>query len=756
MKDLYRLGPGGVLAESRPDQEHHDPVHGRVVPRARRRRARPLRRLPRRRHRGEPALNAPDVLRPLSSPAAHPVDTLGSMSSASASARRLGNDAEVDARDDARRARRRPRAPRPVRAPGSVARASGAIYRMLAEPLHPEVRARLAARGIPDVLRAPGGRHRRAAEPGGAWSSPPAPRRASRSVTRCRSSVESSTTVATPRCCCSRPRRSPRTSCGPCARGSSPGCAPSPTTATPPATTGRWARKNANVVLTNPEMLHMGILPSHKRWATFLMRLQYVVVDELHTLRGHLRLARRARAAPAAPAVRALRLATRRSSSRARRSAIPASSRARCAAARSTRSIDDGVAAAPSACLACWQRPLLDAHSGARGSANIETAELLTRFVRAGHQTLAFTRSRRGAEVVAQYAAGALQRCRARARRPRRGVPGRLPPRGTARSSSSTCRAVELLGIAATNALELGIDIGGLDAVVLNGFPGTLASMWQQAGRAGRTGRRSAAVLVAGDDQLDQWYARPSDRAHTARAGTGGREPAEPLHHRAPRSRARRTRCRSAPTTTAGSATRSRRRRARARARRPARAARRADVLGRRSRPPPARSACAADRRSSTGWSTPRANGSSGPSTTPVSSRSRTRERCTCIREGSIASITSTVDEHVAWLDPCDDADEYTQARTTTDITIVSEDAFAALGDAIVHLGSVEVRNQVVAFQRKQVSTNSVIEVCDARSARASVGHARRAGTRCPPTSSRAPASLRPRWSALCTPPNTD
>ena len=73
----------------------------------------------------------------------------------------------------------------------------------------------------------------------------------------------------------------------------------------------------------------------------------------------------------------------------------------------------------------------------------------------------------------------------------------------------------KLLGIAATTALELGIDVGGLDAVILNGFPGTLASMWQQAGRAGRTGRRSAAVLVAGDDQLDQWYAaHPRELTH--------------------------------------------------------------------------------------------------------------------------------------------------------------------------------------------------------------------------------------------------
>src|SRR5258706_2749340 len=265
-----------------------------------------------------------------------------------------------------------------------------------------------------------------------------------------------------------------------------------------------WARKNANVVLTNPEMLHMGILPSHKAWATFLMRLQYVVVDELHTLRGIF-------GSHVAHVLRRLRRLCEHYGSNptfffASATIGNPGELASALCGLDVEQIDDDASPRAERVLACWQRPLLDAHSGARASANVEAAELLTRFVRANYQTLAFTRSRRGAEVVAQYARRRLAASapelvdRVAAYRA-----GYLPEER--RALELDLSSGRLLGIAATNALELGIDIGGLDAVVLNGFPGTLASMWQQAGRAGRTGRRSAAVLVAGDDQLDQWYA---------------------------------------------------------------------------------------------------------------------------------------------------------------------------------------------------------------------------------------------------------
>jgi len=469
-----------------------------------------------------------------------------------------------------------------------------------------------------------------------------------------------------------------------------------------------WARKNANVVLTNPEMLHMGILPSHARWATFLMRLQYVVVDELHTLRGIF-------GSHVAHVLRRLRRLCEHYGSSptfffASATIGNPGELASALCGLDVEAIVDDASPRAERVLACWQRPLLDAHSGARASANIETAELMTHFVRTMHQTLAFTRSRRGAEVVAQYARRRLAATAPElADRVAAYRAGYLPEER--RALELELSSGRLLGIAATNALELGIDIGGLDAVVLNGFPGTLASMWQQAGRAGRTGRRSAAVLVAGDDQLDQWYA-----AH----------PTE-LTRRAPE---------------------------------------RAVVNPQNPFIVRAQVACAAHEMPLTPdderWFGPGLDEAvrelvHADALTPRGGRmywsgGHAPARDVGLRSGSSieyrlldvdsertigtvddARVFSVAhpgavylhqgrqyrverldrDEHVAILAPYDDADEYTQARTTTDITIVSEDAFAPLGDAIVHLGSVEVRSQVVAFQRKQISTNRVVEVRD-------------------------------------------
>ncbi|MDQ1459022.1 MAG: box helicase protein [Actinomycetota bacterium] len=467
-----------------------------------------------------------------------------------------------------------------------------------------------------------------------------------------------------------------------------------------------WARKNANVVLTNPEMLHMGILPSHKRWATFLMRLQYVVVDELHTLRGIF-------GSHVAHVLRRLRRLCEHYGSSptfffASATIGNPGELASALCGLDVDQIDDDGSPRAERVLACWQRPLLDAHSGARGSANVETAELMTRFVRSNHQTLAFTRSRRGAEVVAQYA-----------RRRLAGVAPELVDRVAAYRAGylpEERRALELdlasgrlLGIAATNALELGIDIGGLDAVVLNGFPGTLASMWQQAGRAGRTGRRSAAVLVAGDDQLDQWYAaHPTELTRRApeRAVVN---PQNPFIVRAQVACA----ANEMPLTPDderwfGAALDD-----------AVRDLVHADLL--------------TPRAGSMYWSGGRApargvglrSGSSIEYRLLDLESERTIGTVDDARVFSVAHPGAVYlhqgrqyrvdrldrDEHLAILEPYDEADEYTQARTTTDITIVSEDTFAALGAAIVHLGTVEVRSQVVAFQRKQISTNSVIEV---------------------------------------------
>ncbi|HUQ39724.1 MAG TPA: DEAD/DEAH box helicase [Acidimicrobiales bacterium] len=276
-----------------------------------------------------------------------------------------------------------------------------------------------------------------------------------------------------------------------------------------------WARRHANVILTNPDMLHVGILPSHARWATFLMRLRYVVVDELHTLRGifgthvaHvLRRLRRLCALYGADPTFVFTSATL---------GRPAALARALAGLEVAEVVEDG-SPRGERLFALWNPPLLDEASGARGSGNVECAELLSALVRTGHRTIAFTRSRKGAELVAAHTRRRLPQELAGTVQPYRS--GYLA--SERRAIEADLFAGRLLGVSATSALELGIDVGSLDACILNGFPGTIASMWQQAGRAGRSQQRSLAVLVAGDDALDQWlmshpqevFARPPEPA---------------------------------------------------------------------------------------------------------------------------------------------------------------------------------------------------------------------------------------------------
>ena len=182
--------------------------------------------------------------------------------------------------------------------------------------------------------------------------------------------------------------------------------------------------------------------------------------------------------------------------------------------ARSSRSTTTA-RRAPSACSRAGSDRCSTSTRARARSANVETAELLARFVRAGHQTLAFTRSRRGAELVAAARAAAALDARATSAATARRVAayraGYLPEER--RELERELSSGRLLGIAATNALELGIDVGGLDAVVLNGFPGTLASMWQQAGP-----RRAHRPPVGGGARRRRRPARPVVRRASARA----------------------------------------------------------------------------------------------------------------------------------------------------------------------------------------------------------------------------------------------
>jgi DEAD/DEAH box helicase domain-containing protein len=288
-----------------------------------------------------------------------------------------------------------------------------------------------------------------------------------------------------------------------------PSVRPAPYDGDTPGEEREWVRRNARWIVTNPDMLHRGILPAHQKWSSTLRRLAYVVVDECHAYRGvfgshvgHvLRRLRRVCRRYGAEPVFVLASAT---------VADPAAAATRLVGAPVVAVTDDG-SPRPGATFALWEPPLTERRGehGAplRRSAASDAATLLADLVTRDARTLAFVRSRRSAESVAEQARRILHE-RGRldlARRVDSYRGGYLPEerRELERSLSSG----ELLGVATTNALELGIDIAGLDAVVLAGYPGTLASLWQQAGRAGRAQRESLVVFVARDDPLDHYLA---------------------------------------------------------------------------------------------------------------------------------------------------------------------------------------------------------------------------------------------------------
>jgi len=271
-----------------------------------------------------------------------------------------------------------------------------------------------------------------------------------------------------------------------------------------PSTERRWVRDHAAYVLTNPDLLHRSLLPGHARWASFLRQLRYVVVDECHRYRGlfgsHvaavLRRLRRIAAHYGADPVFVLASAT---------SAEPATSASRLVGAP-VEAVSEDTARRGATRFWLWEPPLLPGlgEHGAptRRSASAETADLLGDLVVDGVRTVAFVRSRRGAEAVAVSTRRALAE-----------VDPALPSRVAAyrsgylpeerRTLEQRLRSGDLLGVASTSALELGVDVSGLDAVVIAGWPGTRASLWQQAGRAGRAGEDALAVFVADDDPLD-------------------------------------------------------------------------------------------------------------------------------------------------------------------------------------------------------------------------------------------------------------
>ena len=262
----------------------------------------------------------------------------------------------------------------------------------------------------------------------------------------------------------------------------------------------RWARRNANVILTNPDMLHVGMLPYHTRWEPFLSKLQYVVVDELHTLRGifgshvaHvLRRLRRLAAHYGAAPTFIFTSAT-------------IGNPGQLASALSgvdVEVVEDDGAPTGEKQYVLWNPELEDAERGIRASPLTEATRVFSDLVTRDLHTIVFSRSRKASELMYRWA--------------RDRVPTELAERIASYRGGYTAvdrRRIEealfsgeLVGVTATNALELGIDVGGLDAAVITTFPGTIASFRQQAGRSGRDRSESIAVLVAGHDALDQYY----------------------------------------------------------------------------------------------------------------------------------------------------------------------------------------------------------------------------------------------------------
>jgi DEAD/DEAH box helicase domain-containing protein len=264
----------------------------------------------------------------------------------------------------------------------------------------------------------------------------------------------------------------------------------------------RWQiRKWANVILTNPDMLHVGVLPHHDRWGDVLQNLRYVVVDEAHVYRGvfgsHvgnvLRRLRRAAAIYGAEPQFLLASATIANPAELARSLLGVDV---------TVIDDDGAPRAPRT-VAFWNPPLVDEELALRASPLGEAARLLADLVSRGLRTICFAKSRRAAELVHRFASERVDGELAARLSPYRA--GYTPAQR--REIERRLVEGELLGVTATDALELGIDIGLLDCAVSVGFPGTVASLRQQWGRAGRRSH-GLAVLVASEDALDQFFMR--------------------------------------------------------------------------------------------------------------------------------------------------------------------------------------------------------------------------------------------------------
>ncbi|PJN23212.1 DEAD/DEAH box helicase [Kitasatospora sp. CB02891] len=466
-----------------------------------------------------------------------------------------------------------------------------------------------------------------------------------------------------------------------------------------------WVRQYASYVLTNPDMLHRGILPAHPRWSSFLKALKYVVIDECHTYRGvfgsHvaqvLRRLRRLCARYGASPTFLLASAT---------TAEPAVTAQRLTGLPATAVTEDCSPRGPLV-FALWEPPLTEnvGEHGApvRRSATAEAGYLLTDLVHDGTRTVVFVRSRRAAELVALQAQEQLGHPLAARVAAYRG--GYLAEER--RALERDLHTGRLLGLASTSALELGVDVSGLDAVLLAGYPGTRASLWQQAGRAGREGQGALAVLIARDDPLDTYLVHHPDALFATPVEATVLDPDNP-HVLAPHL------CAAAaelPLTDAD-----------------------LELFGPSSEPllPVLERRGLLRRRSDGSWYWTRRERAvdgvdlrgSGGSPVQIVEADTGRLLGTVDAEAAHTTVhTGAVHLHqgrtylvrefdlessVALVSPANPS-YTTSARDVTSISILSTDTTEEWGEAQLSFGSVEVVNQVVGYLRKRISTGEIL-----------------------------------------------
>jgi DEAD/DEAH box helicase domain-containing protein len=468
-----------------------------------------------------------------------------------------------------------------------------------------------------------------------------------------------------------------------------------------------WIRSHASYVLTNPDLLHRSLLPGHSRWSSFLRALTYVIVDECHVYRGvfgsHVaQVLRRLQRVAALYGAHPTFIAASATSG------DPALTATRLIG-REVHAVTEDASPRGPMTFALWE-PALREHGGendapTRRSATAETASLLTDLVVEGARTLAFVRSRRGVEAVAMTTRDTLAEIdpdltnRVAAYRA-----GYLPEER--RALEDSLRSGELLGVAATNALELGIDVTGLDTVLMCGWPGTRASLWQQAGRAGRSGDAALSILIARDDPLDTYLVHHPDAIFGQPVEATVFDPSN-IYVLAPHLAAAAA---ESPLTetdlplfgpTARTAVE--------------------ELVSRgllRARPGgwfwtrPERASDLTDLRGIGGGVIKVVEDGTGRllgTVDPGAAHSTVHRGAVYVHQGNTYLVDHlSLDDHVALVHR-EEVDYTTTARDITNITIAAEEQHQTWGDADVYLGKVDVSSQVVAFLKRRYLTGEVL-----------------------------------------------